>query len=164
MRQFYVEHDLVSAEVQAFFQDGSMSLHTRSLKYGKLQGGVLIVVAPSLMKRLKQHFHRFDFGVDVIFGMIGYVWVSPSPEGAALQPDDGGAMLNDVAVGAAATPADAPTRAPTPEDHTESNFLFLSRKLSDSGHFGVTFSLPDTHARPRDPDACHIRVPRPVDP
>eukprot|EP00966_Prymnesium_polylepis_P245250 5673468-Prymnesium_polylepis.1 len=72
MRQFYVEHDLVSAEVQAFFQDGSMSLHTRSLKYGKLQGGVLVVVAPSLMKRLKQHFHRFDFGVDVIFGMNGY--------------------------------------------------------------------------------------------
>ena len=49
MRQFYVEGDLVSAEVQAFFQDGAMSLHTRSLKYGKLQGGVLVEVAPSLM-------------------------------------------------------------------------------------------------------------------
>ena len=42
-----------------------MSLHTRSLKYGKLQGGVLVEVAPSLMRRLKQHFHRFDFGVKV---------------------------------------------------------------------------------------------------
>ena len=42
-----------------------MSLHTRSLKYGKLQGGVLVEVAPSLMRRLKQHFHHFDFGVKV---------------------------------------------------------------------------------------------------
>ena len=39
-----VEHDLVSAEVQAYFQDGAMSLHTRSLMYGKLQNGVLVEV------------------------------------------------------------------------------------------------------------------------
>lgn len=68
MRHFYVEHDLVSAEVQAFFQDGAMSLHTRSLMYGKLQNGVLVEVTPTLMKRLKQHFHAFDFGVHAIFG------------------------------------------------------------------------------------------------
>ena len=94
MRQFYVEHDLVSAEVQAFFQDGSMSLHTRSLKYGKLQGGLLVTVAPSLMRRLKQHFHRFEFGVSAIFGMNGFIWISPTPAGAA-QTDE----LNDVAIG-----------------------------------------------------------------
>jgi exosome complex component RRP4 len=83
MRHFYVEHDLVSAEVQAFFQDGSMSLHTRSLQYGKLEGGVLVQVAPTLMKRLKQHFHTFDFGVHVIFGMNGFVWVSTTKPGAS---------------------------------------------------------------------------------
>ena len=82
MRHFYVEHDLVSAEVQAFFQDGSMSLHTRSLMYGKLQNGVLVEVTPTLMKRLKQHFHAFDFGVHAIFGMNGYVWVSARKPGA----------------------------------------------------------------------------------
>ena len=85
MRQFYVEHELMSAEVQAFFHDGAMSLHTRSLKYGKLEGGVLVVVAPSLMKRLRQHFHTFEFGVHAIFGMNGYVWVAP---GAARFRDD----------------------------------------------------------------------------
>lgn len=83
MRQFYVEHDLFSAEVQAFFQDGSMSLHTRSLAYGKLRDGVLVQVAPSLMKRLKQHFHAFEFGVHCIFGMNGYVWVSARAPGTA---------------------------------------------------------------------------------
>ena len=109
MRQFYVEGDLVSAEVQAFFQDGAMSLHTRSLKYGKLQGGVLVEVAPSLMRRLKQHFHCFDFGVKVIFGMSGFVWVSHISEGeAAEQPVWQGGRL-----GAAARPAgwDARPRA-----------------------------------------------------
>jgi len=94
MRQFYVENDLLSAEVQAFFQDGAMSLHTRSLKYGKLSGGLLVKVAPSLMKRLKHHFHVFAFGVSTIFGMNGYVWVSPDRSGgaAAHTPDE----LNDV--------------------------------------------------------------------
>ena len=83
MRHFYVEHDLVSAEIQAFFQDGSMSLHTRSLMYGKLESGVLVHVAPTLMKRLKQHFHAFDFGVHCIFGMNGFVWVSHAKPGVA---------------------------------------------------------------------------------
>ena len=76
MRNFYVEEDLISAEVQAIFQDGAISLHTRSLGYGKLRAGVLVAVKPSLMKRLKQHFHAFDFGVQAIFGMNGFVWIS----------------------------------------------------------------------------------------
>lgn len=38
MRGFFEEGDLLVAEVQAFFSDGAMSLHTRSLKYGKVLG------------------------------------------------------------------------------------------------------------------------------
>ena len=37
MRTFFEEGDLLVAEVQALFADGSMSLHTRSLKYGKVR-------------------------------------------------------------------------------------------------------------------------------
>lgn len=37
MRAFFEEGDLLVAEVQAFFQDGAMSLHTRSLRYGKVR-------------------------------------------------------------------------------------------------------------------------------
>lgn len=37
MRSFFQEGDLLVAEVQAFFADGAMSLHTRSLKYGKVR-------------------------------------------------------------------------------------------------------------------------------
>ena len=68
----------VTSQVQAFFQDGAMSVHTRSLKYGKLACGTLVHVTPSLMRRLKQHFHTFDFGVSAIFGMNGAVWLAPT--------------------------------------------------------------------------------------
>ena len=36
MRQFFEEGDLLVAEVQTFFGDGTISLHTRSLTYGKV--------------------------------------------------------------------------------------------------------------------------------
>ncbi|XP_072739380.1 exosome complex component RRP4 isoform X2 [Ciconia boyciana] len=35
MRDYLQEGDLISAEVQSVFSDGAVSLHTRSLKYGK---------------------------------------------------------------------------------------------------------------------------------
>jgi exosome complex component RRP4 len=72
---------LLVAEVQAFFQDGAMSLHTRSLKYGKLRNGLLLELPPRLVRRLKSHFYHLPppagpVGVDVILGLNGYVWVS----------------------------------------------------------------------------------------
>ena len=36
MRTFFEEGDLLVAEVQAFMPDGQISLHTRSLRYGKV--------------------------------------------------------------------------------------------------------------------------------
>ncbi|GAA5904780.1 hypothetical protein JCM8208_001352 [Rhodotorula glutinis] len=77
MRTFFQEGDLLVAEVQAFFGDGAMSLHTRSLKYGKLKNGQLVTIPPSLVLRQKSHFHSLaQLGVDVIIGLNGYVWVS----------------------------------------------------------------------------------------
>ena len=60
MRRLYGEDDLVSAEVQSFYADGAVALHTRSLKYGRLSRGQLVRVPPTLVKRVKQHFHRLD--------------------------------------------------------------------------------------------------------
>lgn len=58
-----------------------MSLHTRSLKYGKLRNGLLQPLPPHLIRRLKSHFHHLPppcgpTGVDVILGLNGWVWVS----------------------------------------------------------------------------------------
>lgn len=36
MREFFREGDLISAEVQLIQEDGTLSLHTRSLRYGKV--------------------------------------------------------------------------------------------------------------------------------
>lgn len=44
IRTYFGEGDLVVAEVQNVHQDGSASLHTRSLKYGKLRNGVFLAV------------------------------------------------------------------------------------------------------------------------
>lgn len=41
MRQYLQEGDLISAEVQSVFTDGTLSLHTRSLKYGKVKCPVI---------------------------------------------------------------------------------------------------------------------------
>ncbi|KAK7039596.1 hypothetical protein R3P38DRAFT_2900589 [Favolaschia claudopus] len=76
MRNFFEEGDLLVAEVQAFFSDGAMSLHTRSLKYGKLRNGQLVTIPPILVRRLKSHFITLPCGVDLILGLNGYIWVS----------------------------------------------------------------------------------------
>lgn len=51
---------LVQAEVQSLHHDGSVVLHTRSLKYGKLTGGQLVAVPANLVKRQKQHFRTLE--------------------------------------------------------------------------------------------------------
>ncbi|XP_007453192.1 PREDICTED: exosome complex component RRP4 isoform X3 [Lipotes vexillifer] len=92
MRGFLQEGDLISAEVQAVFSDGAVSLHTRSLKYGKLGQGVLVQVSPSLVKRQKTHFHDLPCGASVILGNNGFVWIYPTPEHK--EEDAGGFTAN----------------------------------------------------------------------
>lgn len=63
------------AEVQSLFQDGAIGIHTRNLKYGKLVTGNLITVQPALIRRMRSHFLTLPWGVEVILGMNGAVWV-----------------------------------------------------------------------------------------
>jgi exosome complex component RRP4 len=77
MRSFFQENDLISAEVQQFFSDGAIALHTRSLKYGKLEQGQFVAVPPALIKRGKTAFNVLPCGVEVILGANGYIWISP---------------------------------------------------------------------------------------
>lgn len=95
MRKFLVEGDLISAEVQNIFNDGSLSLHTRSLKYRKLGQGCLLRVSPSLVKRRKTHFHTLPMGVSVILGNNGLIWLYPSREG---EVEEGGGFTSDLGV------------------------------------------------------------------
>merc|ERR1712137_412403 len=93
MRNFFVENDLISAEVQQFYHDGSMALHTRSLKYGKLKNGQFMTVPPALIKRGRSHFLSLPCQVDVIVGNNGYLFISTTPkQGTEL---DGGMKDDD---------------------------------------------------------------------
>lgn len=75
MRTFLKEGDLLNAEVQSLFHDGSASLHTRSLKYGKLRNGLYIQVPSALVVRAKNHTHNLPGNVTVVLGVNGYVWL-----------------------------------------------------------------------------------------
>ncbi|XP_068628494.1 exosome complex component RRP4 [Battus philenor] len=88
MRKYLQEGDLISAEVQSIFSDGSLSLHTRSMKYGKLLQGTLVKVFPSLIRRRKNHFHNLPCGVSVIIGNNGYIWISPQSNTDLLMDDN----------------------------------------------------------------------------
>lgn len=79
MRTFFKEGDLLVAEVQGVYGDGSTSLHTRSLRYGKLRNGRLVCVPSRLIKRGKSHFIRLEQGgqtVEMILGLNGWIWLS----------------------------------------------------------------------------------------
>eukprot|EP00455_Lapot_gusevi_P022270 TRINITY_DN2318_c0_g1_i3.p1 TRINITY_DN2318_c0_g1~~TRINITY_DN2318_c0_g1_i3.p1 ORF type:complete len:202 (+),score=44.83 TRINITY_DN2318_c0_g1_i3:80-607(+) len=76
MRTFFTENDLISAEIQALHSDGSVAIHTRSQKYGKLQGGLFVSVPQALVKRCKQHFVDLPCGVSLILGNNGYIFLS----------------------------------------------------------------------------------------
>ncbi|KAF1812263.1 exosome complex exonuclease Rrp4 [Eremomyces bilateralis CBS 781.70] len=94
IRSFFSEGDLLVAEVQALYQDGSAVLHTRSLKYGKLRNGYFMSVSgaggslgPSggrkkggVVRSRRQMFTMTTPGaggeLDVILGVNGYVWIA----------------------------------------------------------------------------------------
>lgn len=83
IRSFFSEGDLLVAEVQALFQDGSPSLHTRSLKYGKLRNGYFMAVSgmgggAGVVRSKRQIFTlqtREGGEVDCLLGVNGYIWI-----------------------------------------------------------------------------------------
>ena len=89
IRTFFSEGDLLVAEVQTLYQDGSASLHTRSLKYGKLRNGVFMSVSGmgggGGVVRARRQVWTIDTvhgggKVDVILGVNGYIWISKNVE------------------------------------------------------------------------------------
>lgn len=78
MRTLFAENDVVCAEVQNINSEGVLSLHSRSMKYGKIENGQLVRVPSSLMKRLPQHYVSLPIGMDLILGKNGYIWITRS--------------------------------------------------------------------------------------
>lgn len=89
IRSYFSEGDLLIAEVQALFQDGSASLHTRSLRYGKLRNGSFMSVSGTgggagVVRAKRQIFTlqtvRRGGQVDVVLGVNGYIFISQHVE------------------------------------------------------------------------------------
>lgn len=81
MRSIFEENDVICAEVRGFQHDGSLHLQARSQKYGKLERGQLLTIPAYLVKRRKQHFHHLDqYGIDLILGCNGFIWVGEHVE------------------------------------------------------------------------------------
>lgn len=88
MRTIFAENDLIVAEVHSLFQDGTLSLQTRSSRYGKLENGVFVRVHAALVKRCTQHFHTFPSGVQAILGNNGYIWLTKASNAASIAKEE----------------------------------------------------------------------------
>lgn len=90
IRTFFSEGDLLVAEVQSIYQDGSASLHTRSLKYGKLRNGIFLAVSGTGggggVVRARRQVWTVETGngggeVDIVLGVNGYIWICKHTSG-----------------------------------------------------------------------------------
>lgn len=78
MRNFFNEDNLISAEVQNFYHDGAVALHTRSTKYGKLDFGQFVAVQQVIRSPMEQWIivvsYRFCFhfaGDQIVWHQLG---------------------------------------------------------------------------------------------
>ncbi|TLS28690.1 hypothetical protein PpBr36_01526 [Pyricularia pennisetigena] len=122
IRSFFAEGDLLVAEVQQLFGDGGASLHTRSLRYGKLRNGVFAAVSGTGgggVVRARRQVWTMEIAstgtsstwqdkqekmasssqkppsIDVVLGVNGYVWISKHVE----DPTEGDGSANATGTG-----------------------------------------------------------------
>ncbi|KAH5641981.1 hypothetical protein HBI23_198020 [Parastagonospora nodorum] len=88
IRTFFSEGDLLVAEVQSLHQDNTASLHTRSLKYGKLRNGLFTSLSGAgggilsrrggVVRSRRQVFtlNTAAGEIDVVLGVNGCIFIS----------------------------------------------------------------------------------------
>ncbi|CAL8577453.1 Exosome complex component rrp4 [Xanthoria parietina] len=105
IRTFFSEGDLLVAEVQSVYQDGAASLHTRSLRYGKLRNGVFIRVSGtggggSVVRARRQVWtiNTANGGgdVDVVLGVNGYIWICKHSRGELVASSEEAKKMNEI--------------------------------------------------------------------
>ncbi|KAL9588342.1 MAG: hypothetical protein Q9203_002850 [Teloschistes exilis] len=105
IRTFFSEGDLLVAEVQSVYQDGAASLHTRSLRYGKLRNGVFLRVSGTgggggvtRSRRQVWTVQTADGGgdVDVVLGVNGYIWICKHSRGELVASSEEAKKMNEI--------------------------------------------------------------------
>ena len=101
IRSFYREGDVLACEVQKVRGDGSIALHTRSERYGRRAGGMLVQLPCALVRRCKQHIQAVEGapGVELVLGCNGWLWIGKQRESgrkrAAAAEEEGGKEEED---------------------------------------------------------------------
>ncbi|KAL8704344.1 MAG: hypothetical protein Q9201_002495 [Fulgogasparrea decipioides] len=105
IRTFFSEGDLLVAEVQSVYQDGAASLHTRSLRYGKLRNGVFMRVGGTGggggVIRSRRQVWTVDTAngggnVDVVLGVNGYIWICKHSRGELVASSEEAKRMNEI--------------------------------------------------------------------
>ncbi|KAL8659476.1 MAG: hypothetical protein Q9202_007112 [Teloschistes flavicans] len=105
IRTFFSEGDLLVAEVQSVYQDGAASLHTRSLRYGKLRNGVFLRVSGTgggggVIRSRRQVWtvQTANGGgdVDVVLGVNGYIWICKHSRGELVASSEEAKKMNEI--------------------------------------------------------------------
>ncbi|TKX20744.1 exosome complex component rrp4 [Elsinoe australis] len=108
MRNFFEEGDLLVAEVQTLFGDGSAGLHTRSLRYGKLRNGVFVDLGARRkgtgggVVRARRHVFELQTRrgeVQCAVGVNGFVHVGIKGKGEEGKDGTGGGERGEVGEG-----------------------------------------------------------------
>lgn len=133
--------------MQALFHDGSVALHTRSRRFGKLPPGVLVRVPHGLVARQKQHLASVEelgtlvercypatwhtmscIGVDMVLGVNGRICIGPhNPQ------------FHDVAGPDMLAPTEPAAHAPTPAPPSEAQLLAVAHTASAVSVLGALF-------------------------
>lgn len=95
MRNYLTNGDLICAEVQTIYDDGSLGLYTRSLKYGKLGQGLVVQVSPSMIAKRKIHTHNLPCGIYLVLGNNGLIFISIS---TSTSSNSGGFILDKTCI------------------------------------------------------------------
>lgn len=69
---------VVLSSDSAVNNDGTINLHIRSHKFGKLSNGTLVEVEHNLIKQHAKHIVDLTFGVKIILAMNGKIWLEPT--------------------------------------------------------------------------------------
>ncbi|KAL8800154.1 MAG: hypothetical protein Q9200_007336 [Gallowayella weberi] len=105
IRTFFSEGDLLVAEVQSVYQDGAASLHTRSLRYGKLRNGVFIRVSGTGggggVVRARRQVWTINTAhgagdVDIVLGVNGYIWICKHSRGELVASSEEAKKMNEI--------------------------------------------------------------------
>ena len=67
--------NLLSEIKSVNYEEKIISLHVRTEKFGKLEGGFLVPVNNCLVNKMKTAFHYLDQEILVVFAVNGFIWI-----------------------------------------------------------------------------------------